>query len=232
MPQTSWILSPQAHAVVHDGDLVVLDVTSDSYLCLPDADPAICLEVDTRGIEIFEPEIARALVAAGLVSRAPAAGGPGASPADRRSTVPTVGRLRPPVASAVKLTYPRPGWGDLATGLAGVQDLLHGYWRQPFAETLRRGVAGRPPVAATPSSELLAAVDAFHRWSPYAPAPAKCLVRAFLLLRWLARRGHGVHWVFGVTTWPFRAHCWLQCGEVALDDDVERLAAYSIIMVV
>ena len=69
------------------------------------------------------------------------------------------------------------------------------------------------------------------RWIPYAPVRAKCLVRSFLLLRWLVRRGHGAYWVFGVTTWPFRAHCWLQCGAVALDDDVERLAAYSVIMV-
>jgi hypothetical protein len=93
------------------------------------------------------------------------------------------------------------------------------------------GSAEAPPIASRPSPELLECVDAFHRWSPYAPVSGKCLLRAFMLRRFLIRNGHNAHWVFGVTTWPFSAHCWLQCGTVALDEYAERTAAYTPIMI-
>ncbi|WP_374571406.1 lasso peptide biosynthesis B2 protein [Phenylobacterium sp. J426] len=65
-----------------------------------------------------------------------------------------------------------------------------------------------------------------------APLPAKCLVRSFALLCFLRRCGHDAAWCFGVSTWPFAAHCWLQVGEVALDDHPDQLAAYTPIHVV
>jgi hypothetical protein len=37
--------------------------------------------------------------------------------------------------------------------------------------------------------------------------------------------------VFGVRTWPFHAHCWLQCDDVVLDDQADRVAAYAPILV-
>ncbi|WP_312062938.1 lasso peptide biosynthesis B2 protein [Brevundimonas sp.] len=50
--------------------------------------------------------------------------------------------------------------------------------------------------------------------------------------RVLASRGRGATWVFGVRTWPFSAHCWLQVGDVLLDDDLDRVALYTPIMAV
>ena len=48
----------------------------------------------------------------------------------------------------------------------------------------------------------------------------------------LRRHGHDARWVFGVRTWPFRAHCWLQRGEVVLDDDLETLVPLTPILVI
>lgn len=79
---------------------------------------------------------------------------------------------------------------------------------------------------------MLEVIASFHRWAPFAPAPGKCLLRSFMLLRLLRRHGHDARWVFGVRTWPFRAHCWLQAGDVVLDDDVEALVALTPILVV
>jgi hypothetical protein len=36
--------------------------------------------------------------------------------------------------------------------------------------------------------------------------------------------------VFGVRTWPFHAHCWLQVEDVVLDDHHERIGAYTPLM--
>ena len=47
----------------------------------------------------------------------------------------------------------------------------------------------------------------------------------------LRRAGQNAAWVFGVRTWPFSAHCWLQIGDAVLDDDPERVSRYTPIMV-
>ena len=224
MPQRSWTLPPHVHAVMHDRDLVLLDLAADRYLCLPEALGVVRLDASRRGLEICDPGVAAELRAERLLS---------ARTLGQISQSAALAKHRPgtPAASAVKLAYPPPEGRDLGRALVVLLDAVRGYWRRPLGEILRRGLAGRPPVADAPSPAMLQAVDSFHSWIPFAPLPAKCLLRAFLLLRWLARRGQGAHWVFGVATWPFRAHCWLQCGEVVLDDDAERVAAYSVILV-
>ncbi len=44
----------------------------------------------------------------------------------------------------------------------------------------------------------------------------------------------GIHpdWVFGVKTEPFDAHCWVQHGEIVLNDAPDRVRQYSPILVV
>jgi len=110
-------------------------------------------------------------------------------------------------------------------------DLLLAYRDRPFRHIVGR--VQRPGSRApTLSAGLLRAVAGFHRWAPFAPTSAKCLLRSFMLLRLLRRRGHDALWVFGVRAWPFHAHCWLQCEDVVLDDDPDRIRAFTPIMVV
>jgi hypothetical protein len=87
-------------------------------------------------------------------------------------------------------------------------------------------------VPTTPAPAALEVVARFRRWAPFAPVSGKCLLRSFMLLRLLRRRGFDAHWVFGVSTWPFTAHCWLQVGDIVLDDSHERLLPYRIIHVI
>lgn len=72
----------------------------------------------------------------------------------------------------------------------------------------------------------------FRRLLPWMPGQGACLYRAFVLLSLLRRAGEDAVWVFGVRTWPFGAHCWLQVGDAVLDDDPERIAVYTPIMAV
>jgi hypothetical protein len=78
---------------------------------------------------------------------------------------------------------------------------------------------------------MLDDIAVFRRVAPWLPLDGACLFRSGFLLGYLESLGHRVDWVFGVRTWPFRAHCWLQAGDVALDDEAERLIAYHPIMV-
>ena len=81
-------------------------------------------------------------------------------------------------------------------------------------------------------ARLLGICAAFDRLSPWAPMPGECLFRSFMLLRILARQGYAPRWVFGVRTWPFGAHCWLQAGTVVLTDFADTLRDYTSIMVI
>lgn len=94
--------------------------------------------------------------------------------------------------------------------------------------TLQRSATGDggDPVAVKQASAV------FARMLPWLPVRNQCLHRSALLAAFLARRGLAAEWVFGVRTWPFRAHCWLQTGDVCLNDDAERLRSYTPIYVV
>ena len=90
----------------------------------------------------------------------------------------------------------------------------------------------QPSPDGVPSAEMGALVARYHRWACWMPAPSKCLIRSYTLLRLLRRNGFDARWVFAVKTWPFEAHCWLQAGSVILDDVPDRLLAYHPILVV
>jgi hypothetical protein len=219
-PPSAWSLPRAVQATAVAEDLVFLDVESDAYFCLPDGAAQVRVQSDGRGVHVVDEGLAASLAAAGLLQ-------PGAP--DRTGWA----RPRPPLptASAVLDAAPPPGWRDLGDMARSMFGLMRRYHRRSFAEILAAAVRDRPSGSpGTPSPDLLAVVHRFHRWVPYAPVSGKCLLRSFMLLQYLRRNGHDAAWVFGVTTWPFEAHCWLQCGDVALDDHFERLWPFQPIL--
>ncbi len=212
-------LRPDVHGVAVGEDLVLLDIAADRYVCLPAVGGRATLRPDRQTLEIVDPDLAATLAGAGLLQDAP---GP-----PRRAPPPA------PTASAIPADLPRPGWRELPPLLAGLADAAWRYRGRTFAQILAAGArpADRPdPPRFTP--ELAAAARQFQVWAPYAPVTAQCLLRAFLQLRGLRRAGLDAEWVFGVRTWPFHAHCWLQAEDVVLDDWAERVGAYAPILVV
>ena len=67
---------------------------------------------------------------------------------------------------------------------------------------------------------------------PASPFQGECLFRTRVLRSLLHRRGCGTDWVFGVRLWPFRAHCWLQTGDLVLADDPDHVRLYAPLLVV
>ena len=59
-----------------------------------------------------------------------------------------------------------------------------------------------------------------------------CLLDSLVLLELLARHGLFPTWVYGVKLAPFAAHCWIQQGEVVLNDTPEHTGSYIPILCV
>ena len=211
----TYALKPAAYGAAIDDDLVLLDAQVGAYHCLAGAGPA--LQPDGRTLVGLDGALAAALATAGL-----------AAPLDG-STTPRPPPPRPR-ATALRSAYPPPRPGDLGEAAFGLLELLRRYRGRTFAQILAAARDPMPTVRRQPAP-LAEVLDRFQGWVPYAPVSGKCLLRSFLLLRLLRRQGHDAMWVFGVTTWPFAAHCWLQVEDLVLDDELDRVATYTPIMV-
>lgn len=79
---------------------------------------------------------------------------------------------------------------------------------------------------------LLRATSAFGLARKYVPLATTCLLDSLALMKFLARRHLHANLVFGVTNDPFTAHCWVQAGDLALNETVGDATARTPIRVV
>lgn len=211
VPSVRLYFAPDVHHASVGEDAVLLDVRGDGYHCLPGG-AALCDRLSSGRRIPINPAV-QALIAAGLIGAVPSP--PPPSPPPR------------PVRSIIHDAHGFDLMRDLAPAFAAVRAVRRA----------RRGSGLSPYVSldgADPRDDPSAAIEAARRfWSlmPYLPIEGECLVRSALLIRFLRRQGLRADWVFGVRLCPFTAHCWVQVGEVCLNDDVERLVAYTPIMV-
>lgn len=75
-------------------------------------------------------------------------------------------------------------------------------------------------------------VQRFHRARQLVPIRPVCLQDSLALHDWLARHGKRSLLVLGVKLDPFEAHCWLQVQDVVLNDEPDRVSAFTPIRVV
>ncbi|MEW5687663.1 MAG: lasso peptide biosynthesis B2 protein [Pseudomonadota bacterium] len=205
-------LKPHVRAVSVDDDLVLLDIAEDGYVCIPDAGRGWA----RRNECVPEAEsLGAALVEAGLARPGPGPESAGPPP--------------PPTTHYDHADQPLIRAVDAYRVFRAWTDYLVDYRGRKLIDVLAsvRGRDLRPDAPVAPSAELRRLCAAFDRLIIWLPVSGKCLVRSFLLLRFLQRSGLDADWVFGVRVWPFVAHCWLQVGDTALDDRPERLAAYT-----
>lgn len=201
-------LKDGVHAVVVGDDLALIDLDADAYLCLPGG--ALSVHAESGGALRLS--------------------GPGeAAVAEARLTADRAGppsRIPPPLPGKTIIhdAPPMVSLGQILQGCGAVLDVRRAL----------RGTGLRPILAVAPdrddavSAEAVAdAARAFWRIAPWLPQEGECLVRSAMLMSYLRRAGLSADWVFGVRLWPFSAHCWVQIDNVCLNDDVERLAAYT-----
>lgn len=208
MPIEVWC-APSIHLATIDEDVVVLDLAADRYQCLIGGARVLTPAPDGR-VTIEDPDIARQLSALGLVKDTPLA----------------APRL-PPVTPT----------GDVAEGAdASALEVLRAgvslaaavprFRRCALPALLRLEIPMRDPSRAD-AARLATLVGAARRARPWVPFEGACLQRSFQLRRYLAGRGVATDWVFGVRTWPFAAHCWLQIGALVVGDRMERVRRFT-----
>lgn len=193
-------------------DVVLLDLRTDAYACLAGVGEELAL---TEGGVRADLGLLGLLADADLLAQDRAPSRRPLPPAAARELDPR--RLRWPLAHACSLSSAVWRAARLGPG-APIRDLV---------------AALPPPPGSAPDPMRVASIaSGFRRLLPWVPGQGACLYRAFVLLTMLRRAGQDATWVFGVRTWPFGAHCWLQLEDAVLDDDPERVARYTPIMAV
>lgn len=149
--------------------------------------------------------------------------------------------IEPPTRSALEMGAPAGRWAVTA-----IPEVLTVLWTsrralsKRFRDVLQRTAGERDrlcrssPRPGGPATERQALQIAlrFHHARAYCPFAPCCLPDSIALTRFLARRGVDSRIVFGVTSEPFSAHCWVQVGDIALNETVGYARTHTVIRVV
>lgn len=199
-------------AVAIDRDLVVFDCVADRYVALPgvvEMSSPVGVDVGLPG-RLIVAEAADVLSEAGLLeAQAPA--------------VPYAPIIKPRSANAPIMD------GDLRTGPGDIARftvaMAATFWK------LRRGIGCRTFVRThrqrLDRSGLLEPLARLRDTRLVVPSPRRCLPASLIAARFLKGMGEDVDIVFGVRSHPFEAHCWIEMDGMALDDDLDRVHAFT-----
>lgn len=207
---------------------VFLDVEADRYFTLPDnVQRAFLAYADAPGREVVAP----VLLASGILAPAGPVEGDVASV-----------RIEPPSRSAQEMPDPKTNLDTMV-----IAEVMATVWRcrrqlrtKSLKDVLDMAVGYRASrclprtgsASAFSEQLLLQAASVFRRLRRYIPVAMCCLPDSLAFSHFLARRGFHSNIVFGVTYDPFAAHCWVQSGDIALNETVGTAMTHTIIRVV
>jgi len=210
----AWMFRPGVHGAIVGRDLVVLDLNKDAYMCVP----AACdVPLGSAGdLDRLQGDVITLLVESGLIIYATSPPKPLSQPVVATQDLRSIGcgRVRSTQALVPVLR------AAFALRNAGPD---------PAVSLLMKVARGALSPTSQDRDAVIRYAAQFDRLSPWLPGKLECLQRSALLVRYLAERGLCADWVFGVRTWPFRAHCWVQIADICLTDDAERLRPYTVI---
>jgi hypothetical protein len=218
MHQTLY-LKRGVHLAVVGADIVVLDTASDAYACLPGLGGAIGLRGPEGQVDVILADAADRLIEAGLLT-----------PDRQNGAAPAPPPL--PTQSIWRTDHVALAPGDRRRLAKAYVKAAPQVWGASLQNLLSAAARERPTAADTTPLALQRDAQAFDQMMPFVPFQGECLFRARLLLAFLRTEGRDAAWVFGVRTYPFQAHCWLQAGDTLLDDAAERVCGYVPILAV
>ena len=83
-----------------------------------------------------------------------------------------------------------------------------------------------------PTARILSLTSTFNAVRLTFPHEYLCLFDSLALIEYLAAYKIFPSWIFGVQAEPFFAHCWVQYGDLLLNDSIENVTAFTPIMTV
>jgi hypothetical protein len=239
-----YLLAPHVFPCVSGQHVVLMDLERDKYVAVV---PAHRLARWVRGWPVDAAQASGALDdpdgdADAIVSQLLAHGMLVTDPHLGKPAVPvTIARpqrtlvefdfdIRPRASAAHLLRFARSCLrAQLSLKLSPIQSIVEAVRERKARLDARRARKAEP--AGRRDVRLL--VTAFIRLRPlFYTLRAACLLDSLTLLHFLSADGICPDWVFGVKTEPFDAHCWVQQGEVLLNDIPDRVRQYSPILVV
>lgn len=230
-------LAAHVRACAHDGQVVLLDLQRSRYLGVGGPLAATLAPVVSGwpghdnvphlgNLSQADAEaLAAPLMRQGLITR-------DAAPSNARVVLP----------EAVQTLNAEPLIGTAPVGASRILRFLRGYasatarLRLCALLSIANRVAARRVRAVTTGRvnhlPLVGAVAAYLRLRPLMlTAHDRCLQDSLTLLEFLAAEGWHPNWVIGVATQPFRAHAWVQTGDLVLSDLHENVRRYTPILV-
>ncbi len=215
----AYRLRPRLTVCLVEDQAIFLDIERDRYFSLTGS-AARAIEALIGG-QLISPDQLAHLSRAGLAPRDDnEPGGPIAIPLPASSLV-EQGRRR------------RPSDPDAIPGVAVSAFLAHRRLRRrPLSSILDGVMARRAAISTREVGPPIAAVETYLGARRMIPVAPRCLPDSLALLDWLFRRGLAADLVFGVKLNPFSAHCWLQSGEVVLNDALDTVRLHTPILIV
>jgi hypothetical protein len=214
----SYHLRPGLHFCICSGRAIFLDVPGDRYFCLPSAIDA-AFQFWASGQRSDVAEKLSKLIELGVIIE----GGPGSPTAPPRLTQTPKSDLSAAVSGNIVWIL----WASAEQLLArrrlrrsSFSSLVHALEVEPRRQKVSStnpGILSRV-AGAFGGSRLLV-----HGWD-------NCLSQSLAFHRVCRRLRIDAELVIGVSVDPFSAHCWVQLGDVVLNDSVERVRNYTPIL--
>ena len=210
-------LLPHVHAVETDGDLVFMDARANQYYCIArGAADGLYAALSRPGR--FRPDlpVVADLEASGMFGMV-----------DDMPVRPAV-----PMLATSELEEGETGrnarWNvSLRIASCALRAALRVRLQSP-EHWLRRAALRNARHAHRADPARIASIAAHVREArPFLPGLSRCLPNSLLLLEMLHAARQPGRWVFGVRTFPFEAHCWVEHDGKVLNDRLEHVRWFT-----
>lgn len=220
---------------------VILDVHRDKYLCvdrvqLESLGPWIdgWREAPPRRSELAQTPppsalaLAKNLLSVGILSEQPH----GAKQAHATTYAHPTSALDPSTAASSRILQCANALSFFLSCAAASKQLRTERFESIVARVQARKRAKRDAARPINLEAALPLLTVFARLRLFYPRPYLCLFDSLALVHFLARFDLYPDWVFAVRADPFEAHCWVQAGDIVLNDTTERVSSLTPIMVI
>lgn len=241
MQRSSYYLSKHTFFCLADDHYVFLDLRNDEYLCLGRAHTNAIkslqnghpvFDESSTGIWLQDSDnsdtsaVIQALLQKELLVCK-----------ETHGKRPTPVQVETPLASMkVGSEKPRPVigpahvWNFFFAAAAASKSLRWNSIEHTVRKVENRKSARIAAAAAVDNDVVTDMFDIFQTLRPYYPRSYLCLFDSLALLHFLARYDVFPQWVYGVRLEPFHAHCWVQAGDLVINDIIDNVRDYTPIM--